>query len=89
MLIIDIGGLESPLVQRAEIKLPAHRHIDHASVRNTLLDQRDIDRELAIPLDKFLCAIQRIDQPKRLPLLSLLLGNVSPLLTQDREWRHG
>ena len=61
-----------------------HRRIDHAKHRFALLNQGDIDRELAVALDKLFGAVQRIHQPVALPVLALL-----PLLgvffRQDRD----
>lgn len=46
--------------------------------------QRDIDGELAVALDKFLGAIQRIDYPVTLPPGTLAKRRNSPLLRQNR-----
>ena len=46
-------------------KLPVDgRRIDRAQYRHTVFDQGDIDGEFAIAADKFLGAVERIDQPE-------------------------
>ena len=34
-------------------------------------DERDVHGELAVPLDEFFRAVERIDEPKTFPLLAL------------------
>ena len=57
MVIVNIRCLERSLIQRAEIELFTHGHINHTRGGNTILYERDIDRELAIPFDELLGAI--------------------------------
>ena len=43
------------------------RRENDAQYRDTVFNQRDIDGELAIALDKFLGSIKRVNQPEALP----------------------
>src|SRR3546814_12921572 len=55
----------------AELAMPqlaGHRRLDHAEHRDAVVDQGDIDGELAIALDEFAGAVERIHQPHPRPL---------------------
>ena len=43
------------------------RHADHTHRRPSTLDEREVDRELAVPGDEFLGAVERVDEPVRGP----------------------
>ena len=45
-----------------------HRYIDNTDDALVLVDERDIDGELAVTFDKFTGTIQRVDQPVARPL---------------------
>ena len=56
------GGMRraprAPMPQRA-----SHRRVHHAEHRHAVLDQGDVDGELAVALDEFAGAVERVDQP--------------------------
>ena len=52
---------------RSRYRSCSDRHVDHAEHRPMVVDQRDVDRELAVAIDEFLGAVQRIDQPVAVP----------------------
>ena len=47
-----------------------HRRIDNPQRRLAVFNQRDIDGEFAVTLNKLFGAVQRVDQPVALPVLA-------------------
>ena len=68
----------------AVITLAGGRNTHHAEDHATLLDQRDVDGELLAAGDKFLSAIQRIDQPPAAPLRTGAQGNIGRFFGEHR-----
>ena len=60
---------------RAGVGHRLHRYVNHSQHWVVVPDQGNIDRELAIAIDKFLGAVQGIDQPVFPPAGSFLPGN--------------
>ena len=52
------------------------RNADHAEDHLAMLDQRDVDGELFAVGDKFLGAVERIDQPPARPAGAFAQGNI-------------
>ena len=50
-------------------------------------DEGYVDRKLTVALNKFLGSVQRVHQPEGVPLASLFVAIVCPLLAQDRQSR--
>jgi len=77
----------------AEIGHATYRHVHYAEDRLVIANQRDIDRKLAITLDEFLGAVERVDEPERVPgaarrivdLGGRLLGHDRQLGVERRE----
>ena len=55
-----------------QVDLPPHRHAHQAETGLSLLDQRDVDGELAVPVHEFPGSVQGVDQPVALPVLPLI-----------------
>ena len=70
---------------RAMPKRAGHRLLDQAEAGDAVLDQRDVDGELAVALDEFAGAVERIHQPEGPPPAAP--GNVdgSGFLRQHRD----
>ena len=67
-------------------QVAGHRRLHHAEHRHAVLDQRDVDGELAIALDELARAVQRIDHPQPRPGQALRGGDlVRRLLRQHRD----
>jgi hypothetical protein len=56
--------------------------VNHAQDRRAVLDQGDVDGELAVALDELLGAVQRIDQPVAPPGAAGGIGDVAAFLGQ-------
>src|SRR5437868_3904742 len=54
-----------PTLHIREEDLPQDRGVNNAQGRLPLLDQSNIDRELAAAFEKLFGAIERVDQPER------------------------
>ncbi len=67
----------------AVIRGTPHRHVNYAEDRLVVLDERDVDRELAIAIDELLGAVEGIDEPVRIPAAALLETRESRFLRQD------
>src|SRR5690606_3733792 len=67
----------------ARVERISHRYVDDAENRALILDQCDVDGELAIARDEFLRAVQGIDEPVALPLLALTERNVARFFGED------
>ena len=61
--------------------------MDHAHHRLMTLDQRDVDRKLTVALDKFLGAVERVDQPVFVPAGAFFERHLSGFLGQYRHLR--
>ncbi|KAG1083663.1 hypothetical protein G6F40_014699 [Rhizopus arrhizus] len=59
----------------------------HAEGGRALVDQGDVDAELAVALDELAGAVQRVDQPVRAPVATLLPWHLRRFLGQDRKLR--
>ena len=74
-------------VVHARVSGVSNGHVDDAEHSIVPVDQRDVDRELAIARHEFLGAVERIDQPIALPLTALAIRNVAGLFGQHRYLR--
>src|SRR5574344_1046045 len=61
------------------------RLLDHRKIGRALVDQRDVDTELAIALDEFAGAIDRVNQPITGPVLAFLPADLGTFLAEDRQ----
>ncbi len=59
---------ECPAAPMAIVDLMAVRNLHDPQNGFVLAHERDVDRELAVPLDELLRPVQRINQPELLPL---------------------
>jgi hypothetical protein len=65
-----------------------HRRLDHAEHRHAVLDEGDVDGELAIALDELARAVERIDHPQPRPAPAQRRGNrIGGFLRQHRHVR--
>ncbi|MNQ76989.1 hypothetical protein D3C85_918420 [compost metagenome] len=82
-------GLGPPGAQAgaAVVAAAIGRNPDHAEHHPTLLDQGDVYGELFAASDKFLGAVERVDQPPAAPLRALAEGDIGVLLGQHRNAR--
>jgi hypothetical protein len=90
-----VGPLVRANALAARIGRFPDRHMDYAQNRLMVLDQRDVDSEFTIAADKLPGAIERIDQPVRIPLATFpeirepgLLGEYRQIRGQLLEARH-
>ncbi len=70
----------------ADIGFGLDGHMDDAENRAMIVDQGNIDRELAIAVDEFPGAVQGVDQPVLRPLRALGKRRQSFLLRNDRNF---
>src|SRR5580765_791789 len=86
-LLHPVARREQPRVAagpRAE-HLVEHRRIDDTERWHAVLDQRDVDRELAVAFDEFARAVERIDEEVARPGAPLRPRNLfGGLLRQHR-----
>ena len=76
------GAGRAPGIGKAE-----RRSEHHAGDRDAVLDERDVDRELAVAADELLGAVERIDEQEGVPDLRSPCGGHF-LLGDDRNVRH-
>jgi hypothetical protein len=78
------------LLQVGSLAAPGHVHfleigdVNHRPRTYVILHQRDIDRELVVPLYELHGAVQRIYQQEQLPVAPLVEAHFAPLFAQDR-----
>ena len=68
-----------------EIYNARHGHIDHAEHGFTIVDKGDIDGKFAVALQKFLCTVQRVNEPVGAHGLALLVGGMAPFFAHHGE----
>ena len=68
-------------------ELAADRLLHDAEHGLVILDQRDVDRELAVALDELARAVERIDEPITRPALARRPGDAGRFLAQHRHVR--
>jgi hypothetical protein len=66
------------------MQLVQRRRVDHAQDGLAVLDERDVDGELAILLDELAGTVERIHQPVASPVPADVPGHVRRLLRQHR-----
>ena len=76
----DEEGTAAP---RAHEKLVGDRHVDEAQDGCAGLDEGDVDGKIAVALDEFLGAVQRIDEPEAVKIFALGVGDLLVLLGDD------
>ena len=76
-----------PQTRATKITTPTGRNADHAEYHPPLLNQRDVNGKFLGACDKFLSAIQRIDQPPARPLRPRAERNVGSLFREHRNLR--
>ena len=85
-LVVAIAAQRAEPPRVACHSIARHRRLHHAEHRHAVLDQRDVDGELAIALDELAGAVERIDQPQPPPFAAharrRILGG---FLRQDRD----
>ena len=80
----DVGiavATERAMSRHAVPQRAGDRLLDHAEHGHAVLDQRDVDGELAVALDELAGAVQRVDQPEPRPLPAR--GDVRALDSSD------
>jgi hypothetical protein len=68
----------------ADVSLVLYWNVHHAEYGSVRVDQRDVDRKLAVAVNEFLGAIERVDQPVTLPLATLSEARQAFFLGNDR-----
>ena len=80
--VLDVGAAARDAGEQAAER----RRKDDAERRRAVLDERDVDGELVVPIDEFLGAVERVDQPEHPADLRDATGG-DLLLGDDRDLR--
>ena len=79
--------LERPQAAAAGVGDRGDRHVHHAQHRHAVFHQGDVDGELAVALDEFLGAVERVHQPETGPVLAVFIGDAAGFLGEHRNLR--
>ena len=79
--VADVGA-ESPV---GKVDFTQVRNVNHCCCADVVLHQGDVDREFVVAVDEFARAVERIDQPEKFPVATLLIVHFASVLAQNRD----
>ena len=93
-LVVGIlrGGVRRDMLLEVRTRIAARNvhlfeigNINNRPHADVILHQGDVDRKFVVAFDKFDRAVQRIDQPVKLPVAALFVAHLPTLFRKDRD----